>query len=382
MAEVATPAIAPERTRGRQADAPVLIVGAGPAGLATARELGERGIRCRVLERGPSPAHVWHNLYDSLRLHTGRHLSALPGLRFPRGTSLFPSRTEFTAYLERYRDRFDIDVATGTDVVRATPANGRGWILDTSLGQYETGTLVIATGIVSSPVIPRFEGQDSFRGTIRHSVEYRRPDPFRARRVLVVGCGNSGGEIASELAGHASSVTVAIRTGANVVPLTIAGVPIQYIAYGLRRLPVPARKAVVAMIRAIVDARRGPPQIPRPPWGPLDRIPLIGFHLADAIRDGRVRAAPGIASLTLDGARFVDGSADRFDDVILATGFRPALQPMEGVIRRDSAGFALRDGRVKSADHPDLFFVGHNYDSSGGLLNIARDAVLAAGMIA
>jgi len=381
MAE-ATPAIAPQRAGGREADAPVLIVGAGPAGLATGRELGERGIRCRVLERGPTPAPVWHNLYDSLRLHTGRHLSTLPGLRYPRGTSLFPSRTEFIAYLERYRDMFEIDVATGTDVARATPANGRGWILETSRGEYETGTLVIATGIVSSPVIPRFEGQDAFQGTIRHSVKYRRPDPFRDRRVLVVGCGNSGAEIASELAGHARSVTVAIRTGANVVPLTIAGVPVQYIAYGLRRLPAPARKAVVALIRTLVDARRGPPQIPRPPWGPLDRIPLIGFHLGDAIRDGRVRAAPGIACLTADGARFVDGTADRFDDVILATGFRPALQPLEGVVRRDSAGFALREGRVKSADRADLFFVGHNYDSSGGIQNIARDAVLAAGQIA
>ena len=115
VAEAATPAIAAERTHAGQPYAPVLIVGAGPAGLATARELGERAVRCRVLERGPTPAHVWHNLYDSLRLHTGRHLSALPGLRFPRGTSLFPSRSEFTAYLERYRDTFDIDVATGTE---------------------------------------------------------------------------------------------------------------------------------------------------------------------------------------------------------------------------------------------------------------------------
>jgi lysine/ornithine N-monooxygenase len=360
----------------------VLVVGAGPAGLAVARELGERGIGCRVLERGPTPAHVWHNLYDSLRLHTGRHLSTLPGLRFPRGTSLFPSRDEFVDYLERYRSVFDIDVATDTDVLRATPSNGHGWVLQTSRGVLETGTLVIATGIVSWPVIPRFEGEGEFEGRLLHSVEYRRPDPFRGRRVLVVGCGNSGGEIASELADHAQSVTVAIRTGANVVPLTIAGLPIQYLAYVLRRLPAPVRKGVVAMIRTLVDARRGPPSIPRPPWGPLDRIPLIGFHLADAIRDGRVRAAPGIARLSADGARFIDGTAESFDDVILATGFRPALQPLGDGVRTDEAGFALRVDRVRSADRQDLFFVGHNYDSSGGIQNIARDAVLAAEQIA
>jgi cation diffusion facilitator CzcD-associated flavoprotein CzcO len=374
-----------EAPRGAPAagrEAVPVIVGAGPAGLATARELVSRGVYCRVLERGPATAHVWRNLYDSLRLHTGRHLSALPGLPFPRRTPLFPSRNDFVNYLDRYRVEFGIDVETGTDVLCATPQSGRGWTLATSKGEVHASALVMATGIVSWPVVPRFEGQETFGGRIMHSVEYRRPEPFAGRRVLVVGCGNSGGEIASELADSGAEVTVAVRSGANVVPLTLLGVPIQYVAFALRDLPRPAKQAVVRMVGWASEKRRGPPVLPRPAYGPLDRIPLIGFHLVNAINAGKVRVAGAIASFTARGARFSNGEEAEFDDVILATGFRPALQPVVDHVRVDAAGFAVRTDRVTSADRPDLLFVGHNYDSTGGIMNIARDAPIAAERIA
>ncbi len=381
MAEATATLTSPARVNGKRRLHPVVVVGAGPAGLAAARALAERGVPYRVLERGPAAAHVWRNLYDSLRLHTGKHLSTLPGLRFPRATPLFPSRTDLIEYLEQYRERFALRVETGVDVQRAEPRAGGGWTLATSAGEIEAGALVMATGIVSWPITPSFDGQQTFTGRILHSVEYRRPQPFQGRRVLVVGCGNSGGEIAAELANAGVRVVVSVRTGANVVPLTLLGVPVQYVAYLLRELPRPARQLVVRMLRAAVIARRGRPVLPLPPYGPLDRIPLIGFHLVDAIRAGRVRVAPGIACFTAGGVRFVDNTEIACDDVILATGFRPALQPVLGSVRTDAAGFALRADRVRSADRPDLFFVGHNYDSTGGLRNIGHDAPLAARQI-
>ncbi len=105
-----------------------MVVGAGPAGLATARELRRLGARPRVLERGPDLAHTWNNLYDSLTLHTGKHMSSLPGLRFGRDTPLFPGRDDFTAYLHRYARTFDIAPETAVTVVRAEPpGEGRPW---------------------------------------------------------------------------------------------------------------------------------------------------------------------------------------------------------------------------------------------------------------
>ena len=134
-------------------------------------------------------------------------------------------------------------------------------------------------------------------------------------------------------------------------------------------------------VGGIVEKRRGPPVLPRPAYGPLDAIPLIGFNLVDAIREGLVQVRGGIERLTASGAAFADGkepSEEPFDVVILATGFAPALAPLGQLIRVDAKGFALRRDRVTSAEHDGLYFVGHNYDATGGLFNIARDSRLVA----
>lgn len=368
---------------GGERDVDAVIIGAGPAGLATARELGERGVAHRILERGSSTAHVWQNLYDSLRLHTGKHLSSLPGLKFPEGTALFPSRTDFVRYLEQYSETFGIRVETGVDVLCARPLRDPpGWALDTTSGLIETNAVIVATGIVSNPWIPELPGRDRFEGEVIHSVEYRRPDAYHGRRILVVGCGNSGGEIASELAGSGAEVTISVRSGANVVPLTILGIPIQYVSVMIRRLPRPAQEAIVRLVGRLTELRRGPPVLPKPAHSPLDAIPLIGFHLVDAIREGRIRVRPGIRSFTSNGVLFEDGEEQPFDAVILATGFRAALQPFGDLLRTDDKGFAIRSDRVTSADQRRLWFVGHNYSASGGIQNIRIDAGLVADRVA
>jgi cation diffusion facilitator CzcD-associated flavoprotein CzcO len=241
----------------------------------------------------------------------------------------------------------------------------------------------MATGIIANPKRPALKGVERFGGRVLHSVEYRRPNEFVGRRVLVVGVGNSGGEIGSELARAGAQVTVAVRSGANVVPLTLGGIPIQYLAYVMRRLPRGARELIVERVRSASERRRGPAVLPRPAHSALDAIPLIGFHLVDAIRSGliKVRQA-GIAELTQSTVRFSDGSEEPFDVVLLATGFGAALAPLGASVRTDAKGFAQRSDRVTSADHPDLYFVGHNYDSTGGLSNIRRDARLVAERLA
>src|SRR5437870_13059157 len=108
----------------------VLVIGGGPAGLATSRELMCAGISHVVLERGDQVGHTWANLYDSLVLHTARGLSRLPGLAFPAGTPTFPSRGDFVAYLRRYADVFAVPVETGTAVTRVRPSGG-AWTVDT-----------------------------------------------------------------------------------------------------------------------------------------------------------------------------------------------------------------------------------------------------------
>ena len=375
-----------------------IVIGAGPAGLATSRELARRGVEHVVLERGDSVGHTWANLYDSLTLHTGKHMSGLPGMSLPRSAPLFVPRQQFVDYLRAYATRFALPVRTGWNVIGVerltTPEPAWEIRAATPRGEERliARSLIVATGIVANPRVPRLEGEEDFRrggGRLLHSVDYRRPDEFLGKRVLVVGVGNSGGEIASELArlggDRRAAVTIAVRSGANVVPREIFGVPIQYLARYIRKLPRKAREAVVRVVGKIVERRRGPPVLPRPAYGPLDAIPLIGFHLVDAIREGLVQLRGPVERITRSGARFADGKEPAevaFDAIILATGFAAALAPLGQLIRVDAKGFAMRTDRIASADHDGLYFVGHNYDSTGGLFNIAHDARLVAERIA
>jgi putative flavoprotein involved in K+ transport len=355
---------------------PVLIVGGGPAGLATAADLTRRGVPYRLFERGPSLGHSWERAYDSLTLHTGKHMSSLPYRPHRRAAPLFLSRLEFLEYLRDYARHFSLRVETGLEVSDAR-RDQDGWSVATAGIRVRGRALVMATGIMSGPLIPPIPGREGFGGELLHSVDYRRPDLYTGRRVLVIGAGNSGAEIAAELGAAGAEVTIVIRRGANVVPLAIFGVPIQYVAHGLKSLPLIARRRIAAAVQQFSELRRGPQPFPRPPWSALEAIPIIGFHLVDAVKAGRVRVQlGGVETFTPAGVRFADGGEQRFDAVILATGFRPALDALGERVRRDERGFAVRTDGVTSADHPDLYFVGHNYDPTGAIANIARDALI------
>jgi cation diffusion facilitator CzcD-associated flavoprotein CzcO len=347
-----------------------IVVGAGPAGLAASHALTAAHVEHVVLERGDRLGYTWHNLYDSLVLHTGRHLSSLPGLAFPRGTPLFVSRLAFLDYLERYAETCRLPIETRANVARVE-RGADSWTVHTDDGRvFESTALVVATGIVSNPRIPDIPGRARFGGRVMHSVEYRRPDGMSGRRVLVVGAGNSAGEISVELARSGAGVTVAVQSGANVVPRVLLGVPIQYVAVLLNPLPRP----MVDRVAAAVGALRGPRVLPPPPRAECPKVPLIGLGLADELRAGRIQLRGGLQAFTTDGVRFADGGEEPFDEVILATGYRAALGFLGDLIRTDRCGFGSRRDSVVSVDQRGLFYIGHTYDTRGALFNIARDA--------
>ena len=339
-------------------------------------------VRHVVLERGETIAHAWTRLYDGLVLHTGKHLSALPGMRFSSSTPLFPTRRDFLEYLDRYTRTFQLPVETNADVM-SVRGGDRVWTVSLRDGRVmQTRTVVVATGILSNPYVPDFAKRAQFKGGAIHSVEYRRPEPFARQHVLVVGVGNSAGEISAELAAAGAQVTVAIRSGARVVPRELFGIPVQYLGAALRHLPRSLLLRSLSITGAIAELIRGAPPLPMPADSPCATVPLIGFALADAVKAGRIQLAPGVSEFTAEGVRFLDGSERSFDTVILATGYRAALAMMGDEITRDRCGFAARRHRVVSVDRPGLYFVGHNYDVAGGLRNIGQDARMAARFIA
>jgi hypothetical protein len=355
-----------------------IVVGAGPAGLATSRELARAGVEHRVLERGDQVGYTWANLYDSLALHTGRHLSALPGLAFPSGTPLFPPRRDFLDYLHRYASTFNLPIDTSSDVRKIERRDDR-WAVRLRTGTtLEARTLVVATGIVANPYLPEIPGRDRFTGRVMHSVDYRRPAGMKGKRVLVVGAGNSAGEISVELARAGADVTLAVRTGATIVPREILGIPIQYLSVILHPLP----RTLVQHLTTAVGRLRGPRVLPLPARTLCPKVPLIenrrGLALAEALRARTIHLQGGLTAFTAAGVCFSDGTEQPFDEVVLATGFRAALGFLDGEITRDPCGFGRRRDRVVSLDRPNLCFVGHNYDTRGGLYNISIDGARAA----
>ena len=354
----------------------VIVVGAGPGGLAVSQQLSEREIPNVVFERGDRAGWMWENVYDSLRLHTGRHLSSLPGMSFPARTSLFPTRQEFTAYIKGYVDRFQLPLLTGAEVTGLRREDG-AWSVESGGSEYRSRAVVVATGIMSSPLMPHFPGAASFKGRLMHSTDYRRPDEFLERRVLVVGIGNSAAEIASELAGAGVEVAVSVRSGANVVPRSMAGIPSQYLGWATSWLTGSwQRTSVRGAIRVgeLLGRRRSSILPRKERLDACPDVPLIGSGIVQHIDSGRIELLPGVVEYTDVGVRLTDGTVWACDAVILATGYRAAIQWMGQYGGRDGCGFADRRDRVRSSVHPGLYFVGHNYDGRGGLYNIRLDA--------
>lgn len=353
-----------------------LVIGAGPAGLATSRALSLAGIAHQVLERGTEVGQTWAHLYDSLVLHTTQAFSTLPGLAFPTGTHRFPTRVEFLNYLRAYARAFEVPVRTAADVVDLRRDEGL-WLARTAEGEVVAAQgVVVATGIVSRPMVPALPGCERFSGRVMHSVDYLRADSFHRQRVLVVGAGNSAADIAVDLARAGVDVRMSVRGGLTMVPPLVAGVPIQYLAHLAAPLPRSVQRALTSALARL--AGRGSHTSSR---SACARMPIVGFHLRDSVRAGAVRVKPAVAELTGSGVRFVDDRTLPVDTLILATGYRAAVGFLNGAVRLDPCGFPERAGRVASADAPGLCFVGHTYDIRGGLYNIGRDAGRAAAAI-
>ena len=365
---------------------PALIVGAGPAGLASAACLKRRGIEALVLEAGPSLANSWRHHYDRLHLHTVKQQSHMPGLPFARELPRYPSRADVVAYLEAYAARFAIAPRTG-EAVRRVRAEDGGFVVESARATYRARAVVMAAGLNRLPNPERLPDQERFRGAVIHSRDYRNADRFAGQRVLVVGAGNTGAEIALDLAEHGARPTLALRSPVNIVPRDFLGLPTQLTAIRIRRLPLKLRDAIGRLVSRLAFGNLARYGLARPAFGPLTsielrrRIPIIDVGTIAAIKRGDIAVKPAVTRFTESGAAFADDTVADFDAVVLATGYRPALGEIldvPGVL--DDQGYP-RDWRGGGA-HPNLFFVGYTQPATGLLRQIGIDAEAAAAAIA
>src|SRR2546426_6331346 len=215
----------------------IVIVGGGSAGLATAALLRAENRHPIVLEAGPEPGAAWRARYDRLHLHTPRLLSGLPGLRIPRQYGRWVGRDDLLEYFRRYVDAHDLDVRTGVRVERIDREN-ENWRLGTSRGPFSAETVIVATGYNGTLFIPEWPGRESFSGGLVHSSQYMNPEPYRGLDVLVVGAGNSGAEIAHDVAdGGAKRARLSIRTPPQIIRRATAGIPAPLLAMASPHIP-------------------------------------------------------------------------------------------------------------------------------------------------
>ena len=356
-----------------------IIVGAGPAGLACAATMRAAGLDVAVLEKAGQVAAVWRRHYDRLHLHTDKNHSNLPEMAMPTSYPAYPARAQMVDYLERYAARFEIKPIFNSEVSRIA-RDARLWRADLAEGSIVAPVVVIATGIADAPHRPTWPGIERYSGPILHSSEYRNPGPYAGKRVLVVGFGNSGGEIALDLANASVDVALSVRGPVQVIPRDLLGFPILSWAILYQRLPARLVDAINAPVLRLALGNFEKLGLRRAAKGPRrmveedGRVPLIDIGTLGRIKDGAIKVRGGIARFTTDGAVFADATNEAFDAVILATGFRPDLRRLipeiEGVF--DRHGMPLVTGRPTAA--PGLYFCGQITVPTGQLREIGIEA--------
>jgi len=364
-----------------QAD--VVIVGAGAAGLAAGATLQREGIQAVLLERDSAVGGTWARRYDRLHLHTMRTHSGLPGRPIPPAGGMYPARDDYVAYLQDYARHFDLRVVTDVQVekIRVAEQAPMRWEVASATGSWQARAVVVATGQYRLPCMPSVAGLDEYRGEFRHSVDYRNASPYVGKRVLVVGAGNSGAEIATDLARQgASFVALSIRTPPPVVPRDPFGQPVQKTGLLLSRLPPRIADALAKFTARLVLGDLTRHGYPAAAWWPYSsrRVPVIDVGFVRALRDGIVQVRSALQRLTPTNAVFADGGSEPFDAIIAATGFASGLDSLIEAPAVLGAGGEPANPSGEPTASPGLYFIGFTHSLRGHLF----EATLAAERLA
>ncbi|MFF0740312.1 ArsO family NAD(P)H-dependent flavin-containing monooxygenase [Streptomyces sp. NPDC004111] len=339
----------------------VVVIGGGQAGLAAGYHLRRRNLSFVVLDAEASPGGSWQHMWDSLHLFSPAEHSSLPGRLMPaQAGETYPDARHVVDYLGDYEKRYDLPVQHGTRV-EAVRRDGGGLLVEADTGTWRAAAVISATGTWSRPFLPAAPGRADFAGRQLHTVRYRSPAEFAGQHVVVVGGGNSGAQIAADLAldGRARMTWVTQRPP-RLLPDAIDGRALFDVATA-RRQALEAGLPDTGGVAALGDIVAVPP--------------------VRAARDAQLLdAKPMFDRLTTHGVRWPDGSAEDVDAVIWCTGFRPALSHLAPLNLRRERGRIPTEG-TRAVHEPRLHLLGYGDwtgPASATLIGVgrpARDAV-------
>jgi putative flavoprotein involved in K+ transport len=334
-----------------------VIIGGGQAGLATGYHLAKAGREFVILDANPRVGDSWRNRWDSLRLFTPAELNNLPGMRFPARNWTFPTKDEMATYLETYARTFDLQVRTSVHVSRLA-RDGAGFVIEADGATYGASSVVVATGFDRAPHIPDFALDLDARVLQLHSSEYRNPGRLRPGPVLIVGAGNSGCEIAIDVA--------------KTHPTLLSG---RYFRSpgGPSRSPI-ANFFVVPILRHVITidtpiGRKVFKAVGKGHGAPVERVSR------KALAAARVEHVARVESVREGRPVLADGTMPEVANVIWCTGYSAGLDWIDLPIH-DETG-EPRQRRGVSTDEPGLYFVGRAFQYafiSEAVGGVGRDA--------
>jgi cation diffusion facilitator CzcD-associated flavoprotein CzcO len=340
------------------------VIGAGAAGLAAVKALIDQNLEVDCYEQTNRVAGHWHTDYECLHLITPRPTSGFAGFPMPEAFPLFPSRDDMRSYIESFAEQQGLlsYIRFGERVDKLTPigpAGSEGWQVATSNGRNERyDAVLVANGHLWSPRIPEI-GQD-YAGTQMHSSQYRNRRDLVGGRVLVVGAGNSGCDLAVDAAQAGAETYIAMRRGQVFQPKTFFGLPRSELPF-LARLPAWLQERILRYLVVVnLGKARNYKGMPTPASANLNRQPpVVNSQLLYWIHHGRITVTSAVRAI--DGVRvtFEDGGALSFDTILWATGFKACLPFLDPSLIRTENDIPLRlAGGVVPIGLSNIFLIG------------------------
>jgi len=367
----------------RDADSPVLIIGGGAAGLSTAAALAKRGIRSTVLEQDDLIGGSWARRYQCLKLHTIRRYSGLAYYPISNDLPRYLSKDEYATYLREYAEALKLDVSLAEQVstVQEIPGStdDMNWEVVTNRGTRRARVIVVATGQYAKASLPTWEGLDGFRGVLLHSSQYTTGAEYKGQRVLVIGLGNSGAEIAADLSVHgARTISVSVRTTPPIVTREMFKIiPVQLLGIALTRLGIPrVIDRISAALRRISIGDLTSYGLGEAAWGPFteQKPAVIDAGFVNELKQGRIEVHPNVARFDSTDVVYVDGVKEAVDVVVAATGFKTGLEKILKVngVLNDRGQPQFRSGGPAFVS--GLYFIGFDETVRGQLYEINRES--------
>ena len=362
------------------------VIGAGPAGLAVARALAERGVPYTHLERHTAPGGIWDidnpgtPMYESAHFISSRTMSGFGGYPMPDSFADYPPREQVLDYLRRFAEDYGLTsrIEFGAEVTSVEVDEAGTWsVTRASGGTTRHSDVIVCSGAQWHPHEPVLPG--AFAGEIRHAVTYRSASELQGKRVLIVGAGNSGVDIACDAARNAASAAISMRRGYWFIPKHLLGRPVDVIAATGPALPARLEAKVFGWLLRVLEGDLRAAGLPKPDHGLLESHPIVNSLVLHHLRHGDLTAKPDIVSTEGSTVHFTDGTSADYDLILLATGYEQRIPFAPGLF-----GESYHPDLYLSAfsrSHPGLYAVGFVETNSGAYQLFDHQAQLIASYI-